>query len=379
MPTIIDRYMLRQFAQVLVICFLSLIGLYIVIDAFGHLDHFVDYSAKNGSLLGTLAGFYAYRAIAFFDRTSGVLTLVAVMFTVTWIQRHHEMTALLAAGITRVRVLRPVLAAAIGVSLVAAANREVVMPSIRHQLALDSRNLGGEQEAIMQSRFDHQTGILLGGENIVPAGQKIIAPNFVLTRGQFDQFGKQLTAAEARYLPAHGDLPSGYLLSGVTAPKPLLSKPSLLLDGKPIIITPIGNDWLQRNQVFVVSGVSFEFLSAGATWRDFASTRELIHQLRSPSTDLGADVRVAIHTRFIQPFLDTTLLFLGLPFVITRTNRNPFIAIGLCLAVVTIFMLVVLGCQSLGSGGWLQPPLAAWLPLMIFAPLAAATIDALRQ
>jgi lipopolysaccharide export system permease protein len=81
----------------------------------------------------------------------------------------------------------------------------------------------------------------------------------------------------------------------------------------------------------------------------------------------------------IQPFLDTTLLFLGLPFVVTRTNRNPFIAIGLCLAVVTVFMLVVLGCQSLGSGGWLAPPLAAWLPLIIFAPLAAAMSDTLRQ
>ena len=104
----------------------------------------------------------------------------------------------------------------------------------------------------------------------------------------------------------------------------------------------------------------------------------MIHQLRSPSTDLGADVRVAIHTRFIQPFLDTTLLFLGLPFVITRTNRNPFLAIGLCLAVVTTFMVVSLACQSLGTNGWLAPTLAAWLPLLVFAPIASYS-DALRQ
>jgi lipopolysaccharide export system permease protein len=378
MPTIIDRYLLRQFVQVLVICFLSLIGLYIVIDAFGHLDHFVDYAEKNGGLLAVMASFYAYRAVMFFDRTSGVLTLVAVMFTVTWIQRHHEMTALLAAGIRRTRVLRPVLVAAIGVSLAAAANREFIMPSIRHQLALDSKNLGGEQEALMQSRFDSQTDILLGGERIVPAQQKIVGPKFVLPR-QFDQFGKQLTAREARYLPAHGDLPSGYLLSGVIAPKALLKQPALLLEGKPIIMTPVGNDWLQRDQLFVASGVSFEFLAAGATWRDFASTREMIHELRSPSTDIGADVRVAIHARLLQPFLDTTLLFLGLPFVVTRTNRNPFIAIGLSLAVVTLFMLVVLGCQSLGSSGWIAAPLAAWLPLILFAPLAAALSDTLQQ
>ena len=102
-------------------------------------------------------------------------------------------------------------------------------------------------------------------------------------------------------------------------------------------------------------------------------------QLRSPSTDLGADVRVAIHSRFVQPFLDTTLLFLGLPFVITRTNRNPFISIGLSIAVITVFMLIDLGCQALGSGGWLQPALAAWLPLIIFAPVAAGMIDSLAQ
>src|SRR3954471_17763606 len=83
MPTIIDRYMLRQFVQALIICLLSLIGLYIVIDAFSHLDHFIDYAAKHGSLIKIMGPYYAYRGVAFFDRTSGVLTLIAVMFTVT--------------------------------------------------------------------------------------------------------------------------------------------------------------------------------------------------------------------------------------------------------------------------------------------------------
>jgi lipopolysaccharide export system permease protein len=378
MTTIIDRYMLRQFIQVLVICLVSLIGLYIVIDAFSHLDHFVDYAGKHGNLLKIMGTYYAYRGIAFFDRTSGTLTLIAVMFTVTWIQRHHEMTALLAAGVSRVRVLRPVLLAAIFVSLLAAANREFVMPNIREHLATDSKNLGGDQALIMQSRFDSQTDILLGGEKIVSATQKILHPNFVLPRG-LDRFGKQLIAKEAVYLPANGDLPSGYLLLEVSTPKALLKAPSLLLDEKPVVVTPADADWLKEDQLFVVSGVSFEFLAAGATWRDFASTFEMIQQLRSPSTDLGADVRVAIHSRFMQPLLDTTLLFLGLPFVVTRTNRNPFISIGLCLAVVTFYMIAVLGCQSLGSSGWLNAPLAAWLPLMIFAPIAVFASDSLRQ
>jgi lipopolysaccharide export system permease protein len=251
------------------------------------------------------------------------------------------------------------------------------MPNIRQHLALDTKNLGGEQAAVMQARFDNNN-ILIGGERIIPAQRKILRASFVLPR-RLDQFGKQLTAHEADFLPADGKRPAGYLLRGVTAPKGLLKQPSLLVAGDPVVVTPIGNDWLAPDQIFVVSSLSFEFLSAGANWRDFAATSEMIHELRSPSTDLGNDVRVAIHARFMQPFLDTTLLFLGLPFVVTRTNRNPFIAIGLCVAVVTVFMLVVLGCQSLGSTGWLAPSLAAWLPLIIFAPLAAGMSDSLRQ
>jgi lipopolysaccharide export system permease protein len=371
MPTIIDRYMARQFAQVFMICFLSLTGLYIVIDAFSHLDHFFDYSDAHGSVLTIISQYYTYRSLAFFDWMSGVLALVAAMFTVTWIQRHNEMTALLAAGIPRLRVLRPVIAGAMLVSLVAVANRELVIPQTRDQLAVDYRNIGGQREAAMQSRFDSKTDILMGGDTIVAAEQKIVRPNFVLPTG-LDRYGRQLAAATARYLPKDDTHPAGYLLAGIITPKAMLEQPSLAIDGAAVIITPPDAPWLAKDQLFVASGVSFELLSAGSTWRDYASTRELIHELHSPSTDLGADVRVAIHYRFLQPALDVTLLFLGLPLVVSRGNRNPFIAIGICLAIVATFMLVVLSCKSLGASGWIQPTLAAWLPLMIFAPVAVA-------
>jgi hypothetical protein len=51
---IIDRYLLRQFWHTFVICFCSLTGLYIVIDAFGNLEEFINYAHKHGSLLGVM-------------------------------------------------------------------------------------------------------------------------------------------------------------------------------------------------------------------------------------------------------------------------------------------------------------------------------------
>ena len=75
----------------------------------------------------------------------------------------------------------------------------------------------------------------------------------------------------------------------------------------------------------------------------------------------------------VQPLLDMTLLFLGLPLIVTRESRNVFIAMGICMVVTVAFTLVVIGAQTWGrSRYWFfTPSLAAWLPLMIFVPLAA--------
>ena len=55
---------------------------------------------------------------------------------------------------------------------------------------------------------------------------------------------------------------------------------------------------------------------------------------------------MAIHARIVQPLLDMTLLFLGLPLVVTRESRNVFVAMGICMVVTTAFTLVVVGMQE---------------------------------
>lgn len=379
MLRIVDRYLLMQFVQIFLICYVSLTGLFVVIDAFGHLDHFMTYARDHEqSLVAVLGEYYSYRAIAVFDQTSGVLALVAAMFTITWIERHNELTALMAAGVSRLRVLRPVLIAAMLIALVAAANRELVMPHCREHLAIDSKNLGTGTAEEVTPRYDSRTNILLDGDQAVVASRTLVRPNFVLP-AQLSTYGKQLSAAEAQFIPAAANHPSGYLLRGVTVPDQLREKPSLAADGRTILVTPHDADWLADDELFVVSDVEVELLTGGAAWREFSSTAELVSELRSPSIDLGNDVRVAIHARLLQPLLDGTLLFLGLPLVVARNNRNPFLAIGLATAVVAAFFVITLGCQSLGNSGWIRPALAAWLPLILFCPVAVFLSESFRK
>jgi len=365
---IIDRYLLRQFLQIFLICFSSLMGLYIVIDGFGNLDEFIERSKEtHANLLSVMGRYYGPRIFSFFERTSGILTLISAMFTVTWIQRHNELTALQAAGIAKGRIIRPVIWAVIVIALFSAANREFVIPHWRETLSSNAQDLGGSSAKKLTPQYDLESDILLHGNATYASKKKIANPKFILP-APLDVYGKQLIAKNAYYLPAEDGHPGGYLLTEVSQPRGLEGQASLTLGGKPIVLTPRDETWLKPDEVFVASGVSFEQLSGGSNWWLLSSTWALRQSLTNPSLDYRPDVRVAIHGRVIQPLLDITLLFLGLPLVLSRENRNVFFAIGLCVGVVTVFMIVVLLSQYLGSSGWISPRLSAWLPLMIFVP-----------
>lgn len=369
---LIHRYIFRLFFKVLLVCFISITGLFIVIDAFGNLDEFISYGeTAEGGLIGVLAEYYGARTLTFFDRTSALLALVAAMFVVSWLQKTNEFTALMAAGVSRARIIRPLIFAVLLVSLVAAVNRELLIPSFRDKLVRNAQNWTGDKTENPEPQFDVQSEIMIGGSALVSSERRIEAANFRLFR-PLGNWGRQLVAASATYLSADGDRPGGYLLDKVEVPETLAERANAIVDGEPVILGPRDTPWLSDKQVFVVSHLNFQQLANGSKWRQYASTWELITGLRNPSTNYGADARVSVHTRIVQPLLDMTLLFLGLPLVVTRESRSVFVAGGLCLLIVTGFFLVVLAAHAMGANSLLpSSALAAWLPLLIFVPVAS--------
>src|SRR5262245_40563594 len=105
MPKIIDRYLVLLFIKVLVVCYVSLAGLSFVIDFASNADEFLGYIRRQG--IGVLPDYYLPRSLLFFDRTAGLLALVSAIFAITVLQRSNEFTALMAAGVSRARVVTP--------------------------------------------------------------------------------------------------------------------------------------------------------------------------------------------------------------------------------------------------------------------------------
>lgn len=375
---LIDRYLLLQFVKSFLIFFISFTGLFIVIDSFNNLDEFLKYGEETGSTFRVLWDYYSPRVFTFFAMTSGILTLIAAMFTVTWIQRHNEMTALMAAGISQGRIVRPIIVAVAAIAVLAVINRELVIPNYIDALSRNAQDWLGDSAKSLQPKYDNRTDVLINGSSTYASEQRIESPLFRLPRN-FEGIGSRVAGQKAFYQAPTKERPGGFLVDHVTEPASLAGVASVDLDGAPLLLMPDDHDWLEPHQCFLVSELTFDQLTASSQWRDHASTYALISALRNRSLDFGADVRVEIHSRIVQPLLDFTLLFLGLPIVLRKENRNIFIAIGYCLLVVLGFYAVTLACKGLGNAYMLSPTTAAFLPLILFVPIATAMSAPLRN
>ncbi len=374
---IIDRYLLRQFFKTFLIFFCSLMGLYVIIESTTNMEEFLRCGEKVGGVLTLIGRYYGYRTFALFDRINGLLILISAMFTVSWIQRHNEMTALMAAGISRIRVVTPLIAASVFVTILAAANREMIIPRFREELSRRPQDLIGDKGQSLTAQYDNQTDVIIGGKLSYAEDKRIESPEFIMPKS-LPQYGKQVRADNAYYQPPQGDRPGGYLFDKVHEPKHLDTRPSLLWAGRPVLITPHDRpEWLMPNQCFIVSDLDFEQLTSG---KEFSSMLQLIAGLNNSSVGYDAQTRVAVHSRIVQPFLDITLLFLGLPLVVRRESHNVFLAVGMCIGITTVFFLTVMGFQQLGLMiSFINPALAAWAPLMIFVPLAVGLAHSMRE
>jgi lipopolysaccharide export system permease protein len=375
---LIDRYIARAQLHAFLIVFISLAGLTFVVDAFTNIEEFIAHAPAAGGLLRVLGAYYGYRLISFFDATSPVISLASAMFALSWLERHNELTALLAAGVTRWRIARATLVFAAVVSLVAMVNREVVLPAIRHQFTRNAQDLRGDAAHPFEARYDHETEILFRGRTAQLADCRIASPSLLMPPTLSD-YGPQIDAAEAFWRPADATHPAGYLLRKVREPADIDRLPPLEQGGRQVVVTRSTAAWLEPGACFVASDVTFEQLIGSSNWSQFSSTWELTRAITNPSLGVGADVPLRVHARMIAPFLDMSLALLGIPLVVGPSRRGIFLAVGLCVLSAVAFFLVIFGSHALATAYVLSPSIGAWLPLLILAPVASWTAQPMWQ
>lgn len=371
--TIVDRYLLLLFLKIFLVCFVSFTGLFVVIHLFSNLDELATLSKQDG-WFQLMWDFYGPRVAEVFDKSSAVWTLVAAVFAVSLMQRRREMTAIEAAGITKSRILRSVFVCAIVIVGLSMATREFVIPRVKDRLVRTPQNWTDQGNIAMGVYHDLDSGIKIRGTNLSLLEGRITDPDAQIPIDVSNEVPR-IIALWASLEPADETHPAGLLFHGIVKPENIQSLASLSLDQRTVVYLPGDQVWLETNQCFVACDFDPYDAAYGNKLSAYQSLPEMLAELRRPKLWFGNGPQIKVHSRILQPILDLTLLLLGLPLIITRAEKNVFVSAGLCFLIVGALQLTTIASHSLGSYNIIQPAvLAAWLPVILFLPLAIVSI-----
>ncbi len=222
MLSILDRQRYWAFLKAYVICYVSLVGLYVVIDAFSNLDEFTKRADTTSELFRIMSRYYLIHQSQFFDQLCGVIGMMAAIFTVTWMQRNNEQLAMLAAGISTHRAIIPVLVSSVFVSLIAVANQEVMIPYFGEELARRHDDDGLQRVNSVSSRYDSRN-VFLHGKSADRATRTIL-PFYATLPIRISGQLRSIDGRQACYIPPDhptAPLKGGWLIRDATINPPL--------------------------------------------------------------------------------------------------------------------------------------------------------------
>ena len=364
----IDWLLIKGYFKAYLVCLVSLLSLYIVIDLFMNLDEFTSRHQTLGAVVQHISSYYGYRTPKFFDQLCEPIVLLSAMFTVALMQRSNELIPLLSAGVSTRRVVLPVLLSAWAMLGLTVANCELLIPRIASKLSLERDDPDGGKEMWVHGAYEPNR-VLINGDRGQRKGM-VVRPFYCTIPGNIGGHLIEVSAAEGRYIPKDpGEKYSGgWLLTGATPDR---------LPGweRNDILEPLedaGKYFLKTKEV------DFEALTRQAKWFQLASTSRLYEELQRPDTVRVPQMAVLFHMRLTRPILGMILVFMGLSVILTDQNRNVFISAGLCLVLCALFFAAIFASRQLGDSDMLSPALAAWLPVLVFGPLAFVMFDAVH-
>ncbi|HMC66027.1 MAG TPA: LptF/LptG family permease, partial [Gemmataceae bacterium] len=291
---LLDRQMIYAYLKAYLICLVSLLSLYIVVDLFTNMEDFTGHHRRVWAVLQHIGTYYGYKVTQIFDRLCEAIVLLAAMFTVAWMQRHNELLPLLSAGVPTRRVIRPVLLAACTMLGLSVLNQEFIIPRIATYLLAERQDPLNEKEFAVQQAGFEPNGIHIDGRIALRRDHLMAIKGFYCTIPPgLSRDLVHLEAEEARYIPpGAGPRTGGWLLTNTT--------PAQLdnWDNTALVEMIDPGKYFLHTQL-----VDFETLTRREKWYMFASTWRLREELEQTDSTRLAAMAVQFHMRLTRPIL----------------------------------------------------------------------------
>ena len=384
---VIDRYIIRQFLVNYLVLFAALMLLIITLDLIVNIDEFTqvtDRLAEDASawaqfteVVWAILDFYGPQVFLFYVYAAGVLPIAAAGFTFAALMRHRELTAMLAGGISLYRVAVPVLLVGCAMSALVLVDQELIIPALRDKLTRTHKHVKAGDiwpfavefvpdmiDADGDGVYEHN--LLFYSKKYDNKTQTMERPT-ILRRDRHGRAVEKITAAQAEW----DDTRKGWeLIDGYSVQQSATDAAGATnvrqIDPEPIEFLPSGLDpttlMLHRN----------------SRMRQLLSLSELTDLMKRGGKIVPtAELERLRHGRFSMMVINVLILAMGLPFFLVRVPVNLLAAsvraAPLCLgAWAGSFIMMQMGTGSI------PPALGAWLPTVMYLPVALFMLDRIK-
>lgn len=341
---ILDRLVLGTFLKLFVLVLATSPPLFIIGDIAENLDDYID----RGLTGFDVAQSYVYQLPLFIQWSFPIAALLATVFTIHGMTTHREVVAAKAGGISFHRLIVPVLGAGMVLTVVALALSEVVPRANRISAQiLRAENPGRTWRSDFVYRSEE--GLSWQVDRLTAADGRMTG--IVLERPENgDTPGLHVTAEGARFTEEEGwILTSGHLRTLATDS----TERALEFD---------------RLQIAGIEEKPEELLEVPPEPEEM--TYAEIDRLAGIIERTGGDaleLLVKREQKISIPVTTLVIILFGAPLATSNKRGGAAYGIGLSLATVIVFMMMLRVSGALGEAGALTPLVAAWLPNAIFA------------
>lgn len=368
---LLDRYLLRELMVPFSYCVAGFWVFWIAFDVFTEMEELREHAINFSELVL----YYAIKSPEVLVLVVPVALLLALLYALTNHSRHHELTAMRAAGISLWRIATPYLVVGLLLSIGIFALNELWVPSsleaaenvLKHHQSKAAaasqkwvRNLGftnGRQNRtwFMEAyNVDDHTMLRPFVEWKLDTGTlvRLWADRAVYRGGQWTF----TNVVEHTFPPIRGEFPSELRTNRLVMTEFTESPEEI---DSAIKISKIGSfKEAKRAQLSVREILNYKRLYVPET----SKTGET-----SKSMNVPALLDTKLHGRLAAPWTCLVVVLIALPFGTIPGRRNVFVGVASSIVICFGYFVLSQFGLALGSGGFVPPWLAAWFPNAFFA------------
>jgi len=344
---IVDRYLVREYLTFTGFGLAVAAVLFVVIDLLQTLDRYLRIKPP----LLYIAEHFAYRVPAALHEALPAIVLVATIFLYLTLSKHHELTALKAAGVSLYRVSVPIVGLGIAAAIGAGLFQELVLPVLNERgEEVDRVKIRGQAPRHLQSRLHlwvrSSDSRFFRVELLHPGTNDMYGVTILEVDREF-RLVDRLDARRAHWTPVGWELSEGAFRE-------------LSPDGK---VQTVPFVWTALDTKEEID--DFIRIQKPVTSMSYLELKDYVAQLEAA----GFQVRkylVELYAKLSFPLVNLVMVLVAIPFALQSPRGGRLFGVGLALAIMAGYLVVHYVALAFARADLLPPLLAAWTANIIF-------------